>query len=284
MWLIDAVVNGFATATPVWHIEAVRALVGIALLAKALLGITRGGWSRFERGSFERFRVDRSGGRPAAFVARAHRPIIVVRVVSAVAVAIGWAPHTSLAVSIGGLLTEQAVERRRNTAFLVMTCAALLAGGRLAEPLPWTFSSARTSENTWSQVLLVLLLTQTYWNGAWLKARSRQVRSGAMLAQYVWHRSQIQHRTEHREFWFPAWATRLFGQLSEDCRRRWRVLGWTAIASEAVLPVALLVPRAWPWAALAGLAMHAAFLVLMPRRLFHFSLATVSTYLAFLDS
>ncbi|WP_331740467.1 hypothetical protein OG613_46360 (plasmid) [Streptomyces sp. NBC_00015] len=53
------------------------------------------------------------------------------------------------------------------------------------------------------------------------------------------------------------------------------------ITTEIALPPTLLIPQTMPYAAVAGITMHAAFTCLKPRQLITFSGLTLGTYIAF---
>ncbi|MCZ4515626.1 hypothetical protein O3Q52_47475 [Streptomyces sp. ActVer] len=83
-----------------------------------------------------------------------------------------------------------------------------------------------------------------------------------------------------RQFTVPG-VRRHLGNLTDRDIRVWRLLAATVIAAELALPPALLIKQTMPYAIVAGIAMHTAFICLKPRQLITFSGLTLGTYFAF---
>jgi hypothetical protein len=83
------------------------------------------------------------------------------------------------------------------------------------------------------------------------------------------------------QFAAPGFVRRHAGNLTDRDGRLWRAVAACVIAAEIALPPALLIEQTMPYAAVAGIGMHAAFTCLKPRQLITFSDLTVGAYIAF---
>lgn len=280
MWLLDAVTSLFTTPTDEARLQYFRMGLGLACALKFAVALSHGGWSRLAPGGFARHDLDRRHGAPrAALVAGWYRPVLCLRLVAALALTTGVLPGAAALLVVGGLLFELLYEYRSNTVYLALMTACLLVAGNPGHGLHVVHRMS--DANTWAQFLVVLITADLYWNSAWQKTRSVHYMSGLILAQYVHFTAKAQERLPYREFCYPRLFTRWLGAADESAVRRWRVLALAVIVIEVALPVALLVPPLRPYAVAVGVGMHAAFLLLLPRQLLGFSLATVFSYVAF---
>jgi hypothetical protein len=280
VWLIDAVMSVFTTHTDEARMQYFRMGVGAACALKFAIALSHGGWTRLAPGGFARHDLDqRHGPHRATLVARWYRPILCVRLAAALLLTGGVAPKAAALAVIGGLLFELLYEYRSNTVFLALMTSCLLVAGNPGDGL---YVVHRMSDaNTWAQFLVVLIVTDVYWNSAWQKTRSAHYMSGLLLAQYVHFTGKAQEKLRFREFFYPRLFLRWFGGVDAATVRRWRVVALAVILVEVALPVALALPASRPYAIAVGVCMHAAFLLLLPRPLLGFSLGTVASYVAF---
>lgn len=253
--------------------------LGVACALKFVTSLTHGGWNRLAS-SFTRHDLDtRHGPRGAALVVACYRPVLCVRLAAALLLTAGVAPRAAAVVVIAGLLFELMYEFRSNTVFLALMVGCVLVAGNLGDGVHVVHRMS--AANTWAQFLVVLIVTDVYWNSAWQKTRSVHYMSGLILAQYVHFTAQAQRKLPFREFYYPQPFLRWFGAGDAVAMRRWRKVALLVIIVEVALPITLSLPATRPYAIAAGISMHAAFLLLLPRQLLGFSLGTVSGYVAF---
>jgi hypothetical protein len=280
VWLFDAFASLFTMPTDEAHMQYFRMGLALACLLKFAVWFSHGAWERLEEGAFPRYDLSRRlGVRRAAFVAAAYRPILVIRPVAAALLLIGVWPKVAALVVMAGLLFELHYEYRSNTLFLTLMTGCLLVAGDPGTGL--TVTHRLSDANTWAQTLVVLITIDVYWNSAWHKLRSEHYRSGLLLAQYVVFTARAQRKMPYREFFYPRWFMRSLGTGANEAIQRWRFLAKAVIVLEIVLPLGLLTPFLWPYAVALGIVMHAAFILLVPRHLLGFTIATVSSYIAF---
>lgn len=280
MWLFEAIGSAFDYPTDEARLQWFRIGLGIACLLKFLVALTHGQWDRLRPDSLGYYTLTRKyGARNAVLISWAYRPILVVRVAAAVLLLTGTWPKISALVIAAGLAYELLYAFRYNTIYLSLLSLALLPAGQLGTDL--TPESVISAANTWSQFLVVLLTIDLYVNSAWQKLRSRHFTSGLLLAQFVHFVGRVRDRLPRKEFFYPNWVIRHLGALDDASVTRWRALSWIVIGLELTVPLALLVPGAYPYAVVAGLGMHAAFFCLLPRQLLGFSSATVASYVLF---
>lgn len=91
------------------------------------------------------------------------------------------------------------------------------------------------------------------------------------------HRRPLPYR---RQYAIPGFVYRNAGNLTTRDVRLWRVVAAILITAEIALPPALPIPQTMSYAAVAGIAMHAAFICLKPRQLITCSGLTLGTYIA----
>lgn len=281
MWLFNAFRDNFGLPTHEGHLQLFRILFGLACTTKFTESLRHGGWERFAPGTFERHRIMRTQRTHVAeFILATYRPLLIARLLAGVAVLCGVATKEGLVVIVVALAIENYYEFRRHTTFMALCALLMLPAHALGRGLE--LSSATSSQNTWAQALIVLLVVEVYWNSAWLKIRSSQFHSGRLLAQLMHFNLNVRTRLPYREFIFPRPVRRLLCGNGPAEVARWRLLSRATIVMETLLPLGLLFRPTYAVAVGLGIAMHTAFTFLVPRRLVPFSLATVATYALFI--
>ncbi|MFD1275697.1 hypothetical protein [Streptomyces kaempferi] len=218
------------------------------------------------------------GNDQADLISSTYRPVMAIRLLASVAVICGIAPKLCAVLVLAGLFCELIYEYRYNTTYMALMVACLLPAGNIGTG--FTFSDEASSANTWAQFLAVLITLDLYWNGVWLKIRSPQFMSGLLLAQFVHGAEKVKDRLPYREFFYP----RLLLKIMDDGPagvKKWRLAAQMTIFLEVVIPIALFVPQARPWAIAIGVLVHLAFALLKPRGIIGFSIATLASYILF---
>lgn len=282
MWFFDALASGFTRPTDPGRLQLFRIIFATVLTARFALALGQGGWDRLTPDSLSfHLAEQRFGPRHARLLASVYRPALILRTLAALALAAGYAPRLALLAVLAGAAMELLYLRSPNAVrYTLLTGTCLTLGGNLGHRL--TVEHTPSSANTWALCLLVLITTDIYWNSAWQKLRSPQFRSGLYLAQWIHTYAQVRDRLPYRgQHAVPGVVCRHAGNLTDRDIRLWRMLAATAIAAEIALPPALLIEQTMPYAAAAGIAMHAAFTCLKPRQLITFSGLTLGTYVAF---
>ncbi|MFI9811220.1 hypothetical protein [Saccharothrix variisporea] len=279
MWLLESLSNGFDTPVRDANLQVYRMLLAAAVLIKIGATAFLGDWNRFRPGGFGRYVLERQRGvRWARFLAAVHKPLVVARGIAAVMLFFGVAPKIAALIAAVGFLHELSYEYRFNTIYISLSLLCLLPAGRLGDSL--SLSDGSSSANTWSQFLIVLLTADMYWNSAYHKVRSSQFVSGLSLAQLAYVARQAKPLLPMWEYAHPPLgATR--AAAAGGAGTRWRVLAVTVVVLEVLIPVGLLVPETRSAAIAAGVALHMAFLGILPLRLAPFTLATLAAYLVF---
>jgi len=298
MWWLEAVGNGFRYQASPLPICLFRVILALAIAWKFGYEHRRGGWRFFRPDSYVyyRYRVEhpRFPVGPAGY-----RVLYVAKLLAAAALLAGVAPRLAALVLAGWFLFELRYDRKFHTAYLGLCALFLAASPALADALTYRTvadalagsplaavraEAARDTEDAFAQVLLVLLTAQMYLSSAYRKLRSRQFMTGAALRAFTASLHAERHAQRFRDTWYPPLVVRhLIDVPDRVADRRWRPAAVGTVVLEAALPVALLVPAAFPVAAVLGAVMHAAFTAVLPVRLVPFSLATVGSYLLFID-
>ncbi|MDW8803711.1 hypothetical protein P1P68_02525 [Streptomyces scabiei] len=282
MWIFDALASGFRSPTDPGRLQLFRIVYGTVLTVRFALSFGQGGWKRFAPGSLSlRLAEQRFGPRRGRLLARLYRPALIARTTAAATLAAGIAPRLALLAVLAGAAMELLYLKNPGAVrFTLLTGGCLLAAGNLGHGL--TLDRHPSTANTFAQVLLVIVTTDLYWNSAFHKLRSAQFRTGLYLAQwmhaYTQLKDQLPYRRQHA---IPAVVHQYTGNLTTRDIRLWRLVSVTVITAEIALPFALLIPAATPYAAAAGIGMHAAFTLLKPRQLVTFSGLTIGSYVAF---
>jgi hypothetical protein len=125
----------------------------------------------------------------------------------------------------------------------------------------------RSPVPVWAPAAVTVLLFGLYMNGAWWKWKSVQFRSGATL-YVILISSRIGNLVgiHHSE------------SIPESIRKWCHRAALLVIASEAALPVLLLIPPITPFAVAAGALLHVMFLAVQPSRLLPFQMAALGSY------
>src|SRR5260221_9771099 len=99
MWLVDTILHGFQDRSPDWRIQAFRVFFGVACTAKFTVALGHGGLARMAPGSLGWFQMRAAfGDRRGGLLADAYRPVLIVRLVAAVAVLCGFGTPIALLV------------------------------------------------------------------------------------------------------------------------------------------------------------------------------------------
>lgn len=298
MWWVEAVAAGFTYPAPALQINLFRVVLAAAMLVKFGYEHGRGGWRYFEPASYVYYRFRQE--HPRLRVGRTgYRVLYVAKFVAAGCLLAGVAPRAAALVLAVWFFFELRYDRKFHTAYLGLCALFLAASPALTEALTFRTlidllehspaavlraEAARTVDDAFAQVLLVLLTCQMYLSAAYRKLRSRQFMSGAALHAFTASLHAERHAQPYRDTYYPPVVVRhLIDVPAPVAARRWRPAAVATVVLEFALPVALLVPAAFPIAVVAGALMHAAFTAALPVRLLPFSLATVGSYLLFAE-
>jgi hypothetical protein len=298
MWWADALADGFRYPASPLPICLFRILIAVAALYKFGYEHHRGAWRWFVPESYVYYRYRYEHPRfpvgPAAY-----RVLYVAKIASAATLLAGLLPQLASLVLAVWFLFELRYDRKFHTAYLGLCALFLAASPALDRALTYRTvldalagdpaavlraEAARVSEDVFSQLLLVLLTVQMYLSSAYRKLRSPQFMTGAALHAFTASLHAERYAQRFRDTWYPRVVVRHLIDVPEPvARRRWRPAAVATVALEAALPVALLVPVTFPVAVVIGTLMHLAFTAVLPIRLVPFSLATVGSYLLFID-
>lgn len=279
MWLWESLQTSFANPTSEWRLQVFRVVLGSAVVWKALASIFYGEWGRLDRGRLDHHLLQRSKGIHAATAFRlCYKPQLVLRALAGTAMACGYVPKAAAGVVILCLMYELAFEYRFNTLYLSMCAAALLVAGDLGEGL--RFSDRESAQNTWAQVIIVLVTWHLYWNSAWLKSQSGQFASGLYLAQVIRGAGLVRKQLPLWEYRHPRFLRRMADDFKSHATL-WKGLSWGTIAVELCLPPLLIFGATRPYAIGLGVMMHVCFTALLPVRLVPFAATSVGSYILF---
>lgn len=282
MWFFEALTSGFQHPTDPGRLQHFRIVFGAVLTLRFALSIGQGGWNRLAPGSLSLHLAEqRFGPGKARLLAALYRPALILRTVAALSLTAGSVPRIAFLIVLAGSAMELLYLKSPNAVrYTLLTGSCLLVAGDLGHGL--TIEHGSTTANTWAQCLLVLIITDIYWNSAWQKLRSPQFRTGLYLAQWVHTYAQVRNQLpQPRQFAVPGLVRRHLGNLTDRDIRVWRLVAATVTTAEIALPPALLIEQMMPYAVVAGIAMHTAFTCLKPRQLITFSGLTLGTYFAF---
>lgn len=276
MLVLDALRSGFTFPTAEWHLQVVRILLGASVLWKALTSAFLGDWNRFRGDSFDVFLLSSRIPTPlVALIRRVHKPSIAFRAMAGVAIGVGWHTRIAIVVAVASLIVEVVYEYRFHNLFISLSLLALLPAGSLGSGAQ--ISHAISDRNTFSATLLIILTCDLYLNGAWIKWRSAQFRSGASLQQMLYVSRVLRPLLKHPEYWHPRWLESYFAHSPGLAK----MMATGVLVIECLLPVLLLLPATYWIAVATGVGLHLSFSAILPVRLVPFGASVVGSYLAF---
>jgi len=298
VWWAEALGDGFRYPASPMPICVFRLVIAVAALYKFSYEHHRGAWRWFQPESYVYYRYRHEHPRfPVG--PTGYRILYLAKWAGAAALLVGVLPQLAALVLAIWFLFELRYDRKFHTAYLGLCALFLAASPALTDALTWRTivdarsgdlsavlraEAARVVDDVFAQLLLVLLTVQMYLSSAYRKLRSPQFMSGAALHTFTASLHAERYAQRFRDTWYPrALARRLIDVPPLVGQRRWRPAAIATVVVEAALPVALLVPATFPLAVLCGALMHAAFTAVLPIRLVPFSLATVGSYLLFID-
>lgn len=299
MWWAEALADGFRYPASPLPICLFRLVIAVAALYKFGYEHHRGAWRWFAPDSYVYYQYRQEHPRfPVG--PTGYRILYLAKLAGAIALLLGVLPQLAALVLAVWFLFELRYDRKFHTAYLGLCALFLAASPALDQALTYRTvietvaagdpaavlraEATRVVDDVFGQLLLMLLTVQMYLSSAYRKLRSRQFMSGAALHAFTASLHAERQAQRFRDTWYPPLVVRHLIDVPDPvARRRWRPAAVVTVVLEAVLPVALLVPATFPPAVLAGLLMHTAFTAVLPIRLVPFSLATVGSYLLFLD-
>lgn len=296
MWILDSIASGMRPV-PVITMSGFRVLVGLAAAWKILYEMRVGGLRYFDNDSFVRWRYLRRLPLPHLEVSsKGYRGFNLIATAACLALIAGIAAPYMAAILALWFFFERTFTRLYHPAFLALCCMIMaltpnigqcLSVGALTNSEGSRLCVGRLDETLTSplpQILGVLLTVQMYWSSAYIKARSPQYMSGDALAKLFEHMYQIKPQIRFNEITYPAWALRrMAGDDPSRAVKRWRWPSRLAVALEVLVPILLIVPGSWLAGVAVGILMHFAFTAIFAKRLVPFGLASVATYVLFVD-
>lgn len=298
MWWAEALGDGFRYPASPLPICLFRVVIAVAALYKFGYEHHRGAWRWFAPDSYVYYRYRREHPR-FPLGPTGYRVFYLAKLAGAAALLVGVLPRPAALVLAAWFLFELRYDRKFHTAYLGLCALFLAASPALDQALTYRTvldslaggpaavlraEADRVVDDVFAQLLLVLLTVQMYLSTAYRKLRSRQFMSGAALHAFTASLHAERYAQRFRDTWYPPVAVRHLVDVPDPvARRRWRPAAVATVVLEAVLPVGLLVPATFPVAVVLGAVMHAAFTAVLPIRLIPFSLATVGSYLLFID-
>ncbi|CAM5382260.1 hypothetical protein [Streptomyces lavendulae] len=107
MWFFDALTSGFQTPTDPGRLQQFRIVFGTVLTLRFTLSIGQGGWNRLAPGSLSSHLLkQRLGSHRAGLLIALYRPTLIIRTLSAFALACGLAPRPMLLLVLAGAAME----------------------------------------------------------------------------------------------------------------------------------------------------------------------------------
>ncbi|MFE5771831.1 hypothetical protein ACFQ7O_26090 [Streptomyces sp. NPDC056485] len=295
MWSTDSITAHLVGSGPTGGIWLARTGFALACLIKVLVesGREYRGYYQPTTYLYFRLRVRFLKHRDRLPTAAHYRLFLYARAVCAVLLLLGVAPGPAAA----GLAVCFAFESFIYFKFHVNFFALLSACFVFAPTLPplWDAAVAVTdggmragwdvidgsAGSRFCQSAVLLTVSALYIGSAYRKLNPTFLSGTAVWAVLGYTLSELPRR-HHFDGWYPAPVRRWVGAVQPGDAVL-RVPMAAVVVIEAALPFALLYPPAWPYAVAIGVAMHLAFTYLFPATLTAFSIATVSTYFAFLS-
>jgi hypothetical protein len=279
---------------PITGLFLFRTGFGFSVVLKGLLEPLRGQLHMYDEGRYLNFLTHLRYRRLQGWLpsGRQFRVALLLRIPAGLAIMLGIVPQPASAVLAAVLLLEYLIYPKFHTCYMFLLAVALIVAptmvtlvsvlhglatsGLRAEA---TALDGRTSDPT-AASLVVITTTALYVFGG-LRKCNRQYLSGLTVVSALKTIGPMPGQRRHFDSWRPA-ALRDAAALDKLVWRPYLVAAMAFVMFlEISLPFGLSFHETTVPFLVAGLAMHAAFLLLMPLVLTPFGLATLSTYALF---
>jgi hypothetical protein len=285
MWWLDAFRANFPAHFPLAPLCIFRILFACACLQKFFVETKRGYYFYYEPHTF--LYVQRQFAPGILRVSPAvYKTLYVLKFFAAFFLLLGIAPQFAAAILMTWFIVESAVYFKFHVSYFALLSGALALSPGLGAQLsfnPGQSAAARTGDG-FGPFLIITTTVFLYLVTALRKAQSIEFTSGGTLAASFHALQNERSYKHHAEGWYPAPVVKYFDCMDEErARRRWRPFALATIAIELALPLLLLATPISQFGAALGILFHCCVTFLLPLTLTHFSLATISTYVLFLD-
>jgi hypothetical protein len=294
-WISDYVASGLTASEPSLPICAFRVFVAIGALWKFVFEHGGGGWSYLRSDRYLAFaRSRRPHHLPLSL--GGYRAMYMMKFVAATTLLVGVLPRAAALLLALWFLFELSYDVANHTTLLAVACAALTLSGGLDDSLTWhtvrsaldvgvtsaVLAESHRQSDPFAAFVMVIVITHMYLSSAYRKWQSPGFRSGRVLHRLFHHLSTVLPGVHRRLAWYPDRMMRTMVRVPEQTAlRRWRPLARLTIGCEAALPLGLLIGPLWPYAAVVGIAMHAAFSFILPTKLTPFGIVAAGSYVLF---
>ena len=285
MWWLDAFRANFPAQFPLAPLCIFRILFACACLQKFFVETKRGYYSYYEPHTF--LYVQRQFAPGVLRVSPAlYKSLYVVKFFAALSLLLGIVPQLAAGILLTWFLVESAVYFKFHVSYFALLSGALVLSPGLGAQFSLNTgqsAAARTGDG-FGPFLIIATTVFLYLVTALRKARSVEFTSGGTLAASFRSLQNERLHKHHADGWYPLPVARYFDCMDDErARRRWRPFALATIAIELALPLLLLATPVSLFGAILGILFHCCVTLLLPLTLAHFSLATISTYVLFLD-
>lgn len=282
MWWVQAITSGFTLKFDATTISLFTRLFALACLVKFSVETKRGYFSYFNPAQF--LRIIYQANNPNSFITNGlYKTLYVLKVIAAIGLLFGIAQRVCLAVLLGSFWVEIKIYFKFHTCYFFLLTAALLF-----DPGENQFFSMPASQNGtdgFSSLLIISTTCAIYFFSSIQKLRSSEFRAGYTLYNALFFIHYENQKKHHLEAVWPKLMSKIFLPENKSQTLKWcAVLSHLTIIIELALPALLLMPGPFKIVGIvAGIFMHAIFTFMLPVTLFHFTLATIATYILFVD-
>ncbi len=296
MWLVESLTSGFTQPIPIAPLCLFRVLFGLSCLLKFFVETKRGYYRYFESSMFLYVHYQLSPHRlPIRPVF--YRWMYIGKIVVGTFLTLGLFSQIAAILLAIWFAVECSIYFKFHVSFFLLVSFILGLSADIGTVfgyhtlwLAWRgdknslLSDLSKTGDGLVPCMLVMTTSALYVFSAIRKIRSNDFTGGTVLYVTLQYLQQERCRRRHAEMFYPDWfITHCVERTEKQLKRIWRPVAGLTIAIEFILPFLLLTNRLGFAAALLGFVVHVGFTFLQPVTLAHFSLATVATYILFLD-
>jgi hypothetical protein len=293
MWWIEYLKAGFTEPASLSSLILYRLIFAFCCILKFLVETKRGYFHYFNENTYLYgfYQIRRHIFHISPFI---YQATYVIKIVAAFCLLLGFFPSISLLILLSSFVIETQIYFKFHTNFFLLITLCLLLSSDLENSLVlwdiWKFGIsafihkvAEQKGDLFPQFLIMVTLTIMYLSTVYRKLNPVFL-SGAVIYTHLQQKLEEANTRKYFDGIYPAFLTKfLVHQHEPILTTRWKPMMITTLLLETLIPIFLWFESTQVVGIVLGIFMHAAFTLIAPGTLAHFSLITIGTYILFVN-